>query len=190
METRGRWTPFTASGVYTAPPLAFAWRARLRALPGVWIEAEDGHEDGRGWGGARLWGFVPMGNKQDPEVLASQVVRNLGELAWLPAFALIDPGLRWIDAGEAVFEVRSDAGEREVSVRFDVDAVGDVIRASSPARPYDIPGGYDEAPWSYVFSEHREFGSVRVPGAAVATFDKSDGPWEYLRMSVTAIYQS
>ena len=128
-----------------------------------------------------------MGMKEDPEVLASQVVRNLAELTWLPAFALADPGLQWADAGEMAFEVRGSTGERDIQVRFEIDKSGDVIRASSPARPYDVPGGHAEAPWSYTFSEHRNFGGTRVPGAAVAAFDKPDGQWEYLRARVTAL---
>ena len=187
MEIRGTWTPFTASGVYRAPPLSFNWRARFRLLPGVWIVAEDGHLDGQGWGGARLWGVIPMGKRTDPEVLTSQLVRSLGELPWVPALALADPSLTWADAGETAFEIRSSAGDREVVVRYEVDDRGDVVRAYSPARPYDVPGGYEEAPWHYAFSDHREFAGTRIPATGVATFEKGDGPWEYLRAGITAV---
>lgn len=187
MELRGRWTPFKATGLYQAPPLSFTWQAKFNLLPGVWIVAEDGHLGGMGWGGSRLWGIIPMGKKTDPEVLATQVVRNLAELAWLPAFALMDPDLQWADAGEAAFEVRSQAGSFEATVRFEVDDHGDLVRASSPARPYDVPGGYAQAPWKYEFGNHQTFEGMRIPGTAVATFFKSDGPWEYLRCRVTAV---
>lgn len=186
MEVRGSWTPFTASGIYHATPLSFQWRARLRLLPGVWIVAEDGHAEGQGWGGARLWGIIPMGKRTDPEVLTSQRVRNLGDLAWLPSFVLIDSSLAWSHVGQNACEVRSRAGDREIAVRFDVDERGDIIRAYSPARPYDVPDGYAEAPWSYEFSDHRTFGRVRIPATAVARFEKADGDWEYLRIRITA----
>jgi hypothetical protein len=184
MELRGRWTPFTASGVYRASPLSFRWQAKFRLLPGVWIVAEDGHTEAQGWGGARLWGVIPMGSRTDPEVLTSQWVRNLGELAWLPAFAKGDSTLTWSDAGAATCEVRSSAGPQDAMIRFEIDEQGDVIRAYSPARPYDVPGGYAEAPWSYEFSEHCEFGGVRIPAAAIARFEKSGEPWEYLRIRI------
>ena len=61
MDIRGRWTPFTAEGIYEGAPLSFNWRARLRMLPGIWIISEDGHSNGENWGGARLWGVSPMG---------------------------------------------------------------------------------------------------------------------------------
>jgi hypothetical protein len=187
MEVRGQWTPFTAKGTYKASPLSFQWRARFQMLPGVWIVAEDGHRDGQGWGGARLWGIIPMGKRTDPEVLATQLVRNLGELAMLPSFVLTDPALTWSEAGESAFEVRYSAGDREAIVRFEIDDQGDVLRACSPSRPYDVPGGYAEAPWYYAFSDHRDFGGVRIPAAAAATYEKDDGAWEYFRGRITAV---
>jgi hypothetical protein len=128
-----------------------------------------------------------MGKQTGSEVLTSQLVRNLGELAFLPSFVLTDSNLRWFDAGDSAFEVRSGVGDQEVMVRFEVSDQGDVIRARSPARPYDVPGGYAEAPWSYEFSDHRVFCGVRIPSVAVARFEKEDGPWEYLRGSIISI---
>ena len=190
MDIRGKWTPFRASSVYMASPLSFNWRATLRMLPGVWIVAEDGHLDNRGWGGACLWGIIPMGKRTDAEVLISQLVRNLGELAYLPSFALADPGLTWTGTGDTSFEVQRSVGDENVTVRFEIDDRGDIVRAYSPSRPYDVLGGYAYAPWHYTFGDHREFGGVRIPAAAVATFEKSDGPWEYLRATTSVSFGS
>lgn len=187
MDVRGRWTAFKASGVYKVSPLSFNWQARFRVLPGVWIVAEDGHLGGQGWGSARLWGMIPMGKRTDPEVLSTQLVRNLGELALLPAFVLAEPALKWAAAGESAFEVRGRARDREAIVRFEINDQDDVTRAYSPARPYDVAGGYVEAPWYYEFSDHREFGGMRIPATAVATFEKSGGAWEYFRGRITSV---
>jgi len=187
MDIRGKWIPFTAKGTYKADPLSFTWQANFRILPGVWVVAEDGHLGGQGWGSSRLWGIIPMGKLTDSEVLTIQLVRNLGELPWLPAFVLADPTLKWTDAGETAFEVRSTAGDREVMVRFDTNDQGDVIRASSPARPYDVPGGFAESPWHYTFSDHQDYNGVRIPAAAVATYEKEEGAWEYFRGRITSV---
>ena len=61
-------------------------------------------------------------------------------------------------------------------MRFDINDQGDVIRASSPSRPYDVPDGFAEAPWYYEFSDHQDYNGVRIPAAAVATYDKEEGP--------------
>ena len=190
LEVRGRWTPFKAQGLYQAAPLAFEWQARLQMMPGLGVIAEDGHRDGQGWGGARMWGIFSLGKKTDPEVLASQLVRNLGELAWLPGLALSSPGLIWTEAGENAFEVRAHRIRREAVVRFEVTPQGDILRACSPARPYDVPGGFAEAPWCYEFSEHRAYHQVRLPARAVATFQKPEGEWEYFRCQVTAVQKN
>jgi hypothetical protein len=187
MDLRNGWTPFTSSGVYKGSPLSFNWRARFPMLRGVWFLAEDGHEDGRGWGGARLWGIIPMGKRTDLEVFSSQMVRNLGELPWLPGFALTDSTLIWNETSETTFDVIKKTEETELLVQFDINQEGDVIRAYSPARVYDVPRGYAEAPWHYAFSEYQKFNGVWMPGSAVATFKKSDGPWEYLRVKITSI---
>lgn len=187
MDIRGKWTPFTAKGTYKASPLSFSWQASFRLLPGVWVVAEDGHVGGQGWGSSRLWGIIPMGKLTDSEVLTLQMVRNLGELPWLPSFVLADPTLTWTDAGENAFEVRSTAGDQEVMVRFDINDQGDVIRASSPSRPYDVPDGFAEAPWYYEFSDHQDYNGVRIPAAAAATYDKEEGLWEYFRGRITTV---
>ncbi len=187
LEIRERWMSFKAKATYTMDPVSFDWQARLRMFPGVWAIAEDGHADGHGWGGARLWGVISMGFRRDPEVYKTQLIRNLGELPWIPAIALVNRDLEWKGTGSDAFEVKVDAGGQEILVRFEVDEDGDIVRAFSPARPYDVPGGYDEAPWHYAFSDHREIGGVRIPVTAVATYDKSDGAWEYFRGRILKI---
>ncbi len=187
LESDGRWLAFHSEATYRAAPLAFEWRARLRIMLGVWVIATDGHADGAGWGGAKLWGFKSMGQRSGPEVLAMQLVRNLAELVWFPDLALADPAIGWVEAGADAFELRSDAPGREVTVRFDIDELGDVVRASSPARPIDVPDGFEDAPWRYDLADHRDLDGVRAPASVVATYDVPDDPWEYFRAEVVEV---
>jgi hypothetical protein len=187
MESAGRWLEFRSEGTYRPRPLAFEWRARLSVMLGIWVIAEDGHADGEGWGGARLWGLKSLGRRAGPEVLATQLIRNIAELSWLPELATADPALTWADRGDGAFGISAEAAGRRVEVHFEVDEHGDVMRASSPARPYDVPDGYEDAPWRYELGDHRDFGGIRSPASAVATFDLPDGPWEYLRAEISSI---
>ena len=186
LESGDRWLEFRSEATYRPNPLAFEWRARMKVMFGMWVLATDGHADGDGWGGAKLWGIKTVGNKSGPEVQAMQLIRNIAELAWMPDVALADHALRW-GGGDDTFEIRADAAEREVLVRFDVDPSGDITRAYSPARPYDVPGGFEDAPWRYDFSDHREIDGVRGPASVVATYLLPDEPWEYLRAQVTGM---
>ena len=186
LESGDRWLEFRSEATYRPNPLAFEWRARLKVMLGMWVIATDGHAHGDGWGGAKLWGLKSIGAKSGPEVHATQLIRNIAELVWLPDIALADPSLRW-SGGTDGFEIRADAADREVLVRFDVDEAGDVIRAHSPARPYDVPEGFEDAPWRYDLSEHREIDGVRVPSRVAATYLLPEEPWEYLRAQVTSM---
>ncbi|MEX1295284.1 MAG: DUF6544 family protein [Candidatus Limnocylindrales bacterium] len=186
LESNERWLEFRSEATYRPNPLAFEWRARLKIMFGMWVLATDGHADGDGWGGAKLWGLKSVGGKSGPEVHATQLVRNIAELVWLPDVALADPALRW-GGSDDTFEIRADAADREVLVRFDVDSDGDVTRAYSPSRPYDVPGGFEDAPWRYDLADHREIDGVRVPASVVATYLLPDEPWEYLRAQVVGM---
>jgi len=186
LESGGRWLEFRSEATYRPNPLAFEWRARLKVMFAMWVLATDGHADGDGWGGAKLWGLKTVGGKSGPEVHATQLIRNIAELVWLPDIALADPALRWGGSADT-FEIRADAADREILVRFDVDEAGDVIRAFSPARPYDVPDGFDDAPWRYDLTDHREIDGVRVPASVVATYLLPDEPWEYLHAELVGM---
>ena len=105
MDADGRWLSFTGTGTYEARPLSYDWRARLRLMLGVWALVRDGYAGDEGWGGAWLYGIKSMGQRTGPEVLVTQVIRNLAELAWVPDLARAEPTLRWSDAGERAFEI-------------------------------------------------------------------------------------
>lgn len=187
MDIRNGWTPFTASGIYYGFPLSFQWQARFQMGTGFWFLAEDGHKEGKGWGGAKLWGLISLGKRNDSEVYSSQIVRNIGELPWLPGLALTDSNLIWNNLNETTFEVRHIIEDDEITVRFELNDKDDVIRTYSPSRVYDVPRGYEEAPWYYEFSDHQEFDGVWIPGTAVGTFEKRTGPWEYMRVKITSV---
>ena len=186
IEVRGKWMPFTANTIYRQNPDSFIWKARLSLNPAVWVVAEDGHDGEIGWGGSKLWGFVPMGRRKGAEVFSMQVVRSLAELPWKPQFALASPTLEWTDSGENSFDVRAMAADESVSVRFTLNKDGEIMRASSQ-RYYDVPNGFVKVPWHYAFSNYMDFDGVWLPATAVATYEKQDGPWEYWRGRIMSV---
>jgi hypothetical protein len=187
MDANGQWLSFKGTGTYEARPLSYDWRARLRLMLGVWALIKDGYSEDEGWGGAWIYGIKSMGQRRGTDVLVTQMIRNLAELVWVPDLARSEPSLRWSDAGDRAFEISRSAGEREVRVRFDIDDQGDVIRASSSFRPYDVPDGYAEAPWRCDFGDPRDFGGVRMPSSVTATYEHDDGAWEYFRGEITSV---
>ncbi len=186
MDIRGTWMPFTAQTHYQIHPLTFVWEARFKVMPGVWIIAEDGHDATSGWGGSKLWGLIPMGGRKGLEVWMIQRVRSLAELPWKPQLALAIPDLEWQDTGAATFDVRTQVGDQAITIHFTLDADDQIVRASS-TRYYDVPDGFVSAPWYYDLAEHHDDNGVRIPTSAIATYDKSDGPWTYWRGKITAL---
>lgn len=71
--------------------------------------------------------MIPLGKRTDPEVLVSQMVRNLGELPWLPSFAISDATMTLTGLDETSFEGRSRPGDKEIGVRFEIKDQGDLI---------------------------------------------------------------
>ena len=186
MDIRGKWMPFTAQTATQAQPFSFVWQARFKVMPGVWIKAEDGHNSEKGWGGAKLWSIIPMGGRDSLEVFKMQLVRSLAELPWNPQFALAIPNLQWQDIDEKTFNVQLKLTDGAVSVSFELNEHDDVIRTFGK-RYYDVPDGFVEADWHYIFSDHRDFEGVRIPASAVATYNKSEGSWEYWRGNIASV---
>lgn len=184
IDSNGRWLRFGADAAYLAEPFTSDWRARLRVLPGMWVIATDGHNETTGWGGAKMWGIRTLSERGGPEVHAMQLVRSIAELAWLPDLAESVVGLEWAEAGAAAFLISARAGERKVTVRFAVDAEGDITVARTQARPFDVPEGFEEAPWRMDYAEHGDVDGVRIPKRGVATYEYADDPWEYLRVGI------
>ena len=180
IEVRGKWMPFTAATFYDRQPFAFRWEAKIAVLPGVTVVAKDAHSGETGSGGSKLWGIIPMGSRKGPEVFRMQFVRHLAEFPWMPQLALGLPELIWTDTGDSTFQVSAIVRGHMMAVTFALDGQGQIIRASS-SRHYDVPGGFEEAPWNCEFSGHRYFGDIHMPGEAVATYEKSDGDWTYWR---------
>jgi hypothetical protein len=83
--------------------LGFRRRARLRLARVAWIDAEDRLDAEGGYGGARLFGVIPVGSARGPEVTRSQLVRNLAELVVAPRAASRARGLVWMAVGEDAF---------------------------------------------------------------------------------------
>ncbi len=181
MDIRGNWTPFTAEGIYEASPLAFEWTAKLKLNSVMTVVASDGHRDGQGWGGAKLWGWIPMGKRTDPEVLTTQLVRNLAELPWVARVLIFNPDMTFTAVNDTSFELHYAKPERGITIRFDVNETGEIVRAWSAFRPYDVPDGYEESPWRVDYSDYRFMNGMRIPFRAVMTFEKEEGEWEYWR---------
>lgn len=173
------WMPFTAEQVIEATCTRFVWRARVRMFPLVTAVVEDAFEDGAGRLDARLWGVWSVAHGRGPDVDRGELMRYLAELPWCPHAFLHNPELELEPI--ASNEVRASIGDASVSLHFDDD--GDIVAASTEARPTD-----DGAlPWGGTFYEYRTFDGLRVPSGGEVSWERPDGPFCYWRGTVVGL---
>ena len=182
----GRWMDWEGHQSIEPDGLGFRWQARLRLARLAWVDAEDRLDVAGGYGGARLFGVIPVGSARGPEVTRSQLVRNLAELAFAPLAASRARGLVWSADGEDAFTVAALGIDFDAIVRLTVDGAGDVRSAWSPDRPRDHGrAGYLHEPYRLEFERHSRLSSgERIPLRASGTFETADGDWPYWRFEV------
>jgi hypothetical protein len=182
----GRWMEWDGRQSFEVGELGFRWQARLRLARLAWVDAEDRLDADGGFGGARLFGVIPVGSARGPEVTRSQLVRNLAELAFAPLAASRARGLVWAGDGEDAFTLAAPAIDTGAIVRIVVDGTGDVRSARSPDRPRDHGrAGYLHEPYRLEFDGHaRLVSGERVPRRATGTFETTEGDWPYWRFEV------
>jgi len=166
--------------------LGFRWQARLRLARFAWVDAEDRLDAEGGYGGARLFGLIPVGSARGPEVTRLQLVRYLAELAFAPLVASRARGLVWSADGDDAFTLAAPGIDADAIVRVTVDEAGDVGSAISPDRPRpNGRTGYLHEPYRLEFARHERVSSgERIPLRASGTFETADGDWPYWRFEV------
>ena len=76
-------------------------------------------------------------------------------------------------------------GRSRVAVSLRFDDQGDIVAASTDARPRMVGKQIVETPWSGVFGGDRTFAGVRLPMSAEVSWLLPAGPWTYFRGRVT-----
>ena len=181
----GRWLPFRAEQEIAVDRVEFAWRASFRAAPLVSVRVQDWYRAGVGGLDVRLWGVVPVVRASGEQFARGEAMRYLAELAWAPQAMVANPALEWRQVDESTVEVATRVARERVAVLLHFDAAGDIVGASTEARPRMVGKQVVDTPWSGAFGEYREFNGVRLPATAEVSWLLSDGPFTYFRGRVT-----
>jgi hypothetical protein len=105
------WLPFRARQTL-APPVGFAWEARVRWGP-LRLAGADTYVHGRGETAFRLWDRIPVVRAGGPDVSRAARGRLAIESIWQPAALLPRPGVTWTGVDDRVARVAVDIdGER------------------------------------------------------------------------------
>ena len=174
---------FTAVEEFAGYEAAFSWHARFPILPLLAMRIQDGLEAGEGRMRGRFAG-IPFMDKSGPALTIGAAMRYLAEIPWVPYAMLANHRLHWRQVDDITAEVSTDTlfGRAAVSIEF--DAVGDIVRAYSDARPRD---GDVARPWGGFYSDYAAVGGVRVPTTAEVRWELPEGPFTYRRGEITAL---
>jgi hypothetical protein len=171
---------------FTADPPGFVWWGRVRAAPGIWIDARDQAVNGEGHMLVRAESTVTLADVRGPELDQGALLRLLGEATWLPTL-LRDPRfVTWtpVDAASARATLR--VGAREVAATFHFGARG--LPARFTAERHRLVGGRSVlTPFTGVCADFREVDGVQVPFRMTALWHLETGPLPYARWEVERV---
>ncbi len=183
----GRWLAFQASEELAVDRVEFEWQARFPLAPLVSLQVRDWYRAGAGGLVGRLWGLVPVLRACGPELARGEAMRYLSELPWVPHAMIGNRELEWRALDHETVEVATGVGSARASVRLHVDAAGDVVGASAPARPRMVGRRTVATPWRGRFGDYALLGGLRVPTSAEAAWELPEGPFTYFRGRLTAL---
>ncbi len=181
LKPGGRWLRFTASETFETEHVAFAWSARFQLNRLAALRVEDGYADGRGGLSARLWGVLPVMRAHGAEVGRGEAMRYLAELMWVPHAIRGNAELAWREIDAATAEVATGTGAARAAVLLHFDAHGDIVRTSSPDRPYTVGKATTPRPWGGAVGDFAELGGVRIPTRAEVGWTLPEGEFTYWR---------
>ena len=181
-----RWFPIRGEQHFTIDPPGFAWSARMRVLPLVWIDARDSLDQGRGHMLVKLNSIFTLADVRGAEIDQGARARWLAEAVWFPS-AYAGDGVRWEAIDDRSARVTLVGEGLPVSLAVEFDSAGRAVRVRGE-RYRSVEGGRTAlTPWSGCCAEYREFGGFQVPVAVEASWDLDGGQFTYARFRVTEL---
>jgi len=183
------WKSFTATQHFAVDPPGFVWDATVEFAPFLPVRVVDAYADGEGSLRAKLLSALTVSAAApSPEVNESELIRYLGESAWIPTALLPGAGVEWEAIDDESARATLEDGETTASLVFHFQDE-EVSRVHTEARYRQEDD--DVAPWTGYFDAYEEFDGVRVPTEAEVEWNLPDGDQPYWRGEVeTVTYDS
>jgi hypothetical protein len=182
----GRPLRFDAVEEFAVDEVAFSWRARFPIVPLVSLRVLDGYAAGEGQLAARLFGF-PLLRGRGQATAEGEAMRYLAELSWVPQAMAVNRQLEWLELDRQTVEVATRVGTARVAVRLELDAEGDIVGASTDARPRPEGKRIVPRPWGGVFADYAVVRGIRIPRQAEVRWGLPEGRFTYWRGKVTSL---
>jgi hypothetical protein len=182
----GTWLRIHGNQYIRANPPAFVWWGRVRVAPGVWIDARDRFESGRGNMLVMMDSTFTLADSSGSSINQGALLRLLAEMVWLPT-AFLERCISWQPIDDRRAQARLGADDLEVAGTFEFGT--DDLPAGFRAQRYrDLGGGKAELTDFYgTMSDYREVDGLLVPHLLVAHWKVGDEFVPYARFAVEHI---
>ncbi|MCF7796943.1 MAG: hypothetical protein K9N11_01885 [Lentisphaeria bacterium] len=186
LKRNADWIPLKAKQWYSIPEVAFEWRGWVKAAPLFHVKATDFYDDGVGSLKIRLWGFIPMGTAEGPEISEGELMRFLSEIIWFPP-AMLGENITWAAINDTAARATISDGELEVSGDFHFGPDGRFTAFTAQRYADRGDGEFQLADWYAPVSEYEDFNDWYLPSQGSAVWLFEDGDYEYIRLKIEAI---
>jgi hypothetical protein len=183
------WTRLEAEEYMVARPLGRLWYAKLRPLPGVWLDVTEWYLRGQAHVESKLLSSVTTVDASGPATRRSALLRHVASLPLFPGALLPSDEIAWEAVSAETSRVVLRDHDLEVSGLFSFDELGNIVRFETDERPYDGPGEPEQVRWVVRYAEHRDFGSagdLQLPTKLDLEWELDGRTFHYLDMRVEA----
>lgn len=177
------WLEIRGEQYFASDPPGFLWRGRVRAAPGVWIDACDRSIEGEGNMRVVLASTLPLADVRGQEMDEASLQRLLGEMVWFPTALLDTRYVRWTPVDDTHARATLRVRGREGVATFQFDANGMPARITAD-RYRDVKGKPVLTPWTGECSGYREHDGLRVPFRMEAVWHVKGRAEPYARFTV------
>jgi len=181
----GNWASFEAEQWNTVDKPGFLWRTVMQIGPGIDIVGRDKYMDGHGNMLIKLLALVPIADAKGPETDQGSMLRNLGEICWMPAAALRDY-IRWEQPDSLSAKATMTHEGITASGIFRFDAAGDMVSFEA-RRYYDRKEGATLENWLVTNTAFGKFEGIRMPVKSEVTWKLAGGNFTWLKLEIVGV---
>src|SRR5262249_11530139 len=134
-----RWFAIKGQQYFTAAHPGFVWKATIRPLPFVWIDARDSLVEGRGNMLVKLVSTFRIADAPGPEVDQGATLRWLAESCWFP-YAFVGSCVEWTPIADRSARMAIRRSGLPVNAIVEVDDEGKLVGLHAE-RYRDVGGG-------------------------------------------------
>jgi hypothetical protein len=174
------WKRFTSTQRVVTRRPGFLWDAQVAMAPGVPVRVVDSYIAGEGHLRAAALGLFTVAEAHGGgEIARGELMRWLGEAAWVPTALLPSQGVSW----QAVDGVSASAtiveGPFTLTLLFGFDGAGLIVSVRAAARGAGVGKDMVMLPWECTLSDYRPQDGMLLPMAGEAAWLRPEGRKAY-----------